>query len=861
MRKYLIYSSLITLGTIATILIYLSIYGIKTERFNDLIIDKIKEVNPKLSLNISDVFFTLNVKEKSINITTQNSKIFIDKEFINLSRIDLNLDILKFLRKENAIKKIKILTDKNKIKKFADFINSYKFNIPRVLFFNQIKDGNITAEININFSNKDTIEYLFDVNANIREAKLNLLNQYKIEGIDFDLNIKNNTYIIENTKFNSEGINFNSKKIIIKKINKNYEIQGDIANKKELINPKYFTKIFNFETNFLENKNILAETRNEFKFKINSNREIKDLNIVSEVNFDEIFISNKIQNLISLQKGSIKTNYKKNYLEVNIDSGYSYLNNNYQNNKNDKITIKIIKNNDEDFIIKALVKNENNIINSTEISKYFKNIDEFIKDQNLKFGSLSRINFLINDKNKVKDLNIKSQLNLDEMLINLKSSKLKKFFPDYKNILKTKNNKIELDYSNKNLKLNSGGLYSLDTKYDKFDFKLIKNKNTYKLNSKISLDANKILLEDIGYIKKKGTISEVEFNGKLFENKEIKIEKINYLENQNNISLSNLHLTDNYKVADLDKLKLKFLSNNKKLNDLTILKSNDKFNLSSTNFDGKFIIKNLLSGDTNNSFLKRFKNFNSEIILNFDSFFIDDNDYLKKINGSFTVENNIIKYGNITAKLNNKNDFNLNIKTNSNKEKVTNLYIENPRPFIQNYNFIKGFNNGSLSYSSIEKNNIASSNLKIYDFKIKEVPVLAKILTLASLQGIADLLTGEGIRFDDFEMDYKSEKNLIKIKEMYAIGPAISILMKGYIEKNKITSLRGTLVPATTINKSIAKLPLVGELLVGKKIGEGVFGVSFKIKGPPKDLKTTVNPIKTLTPRFITRTLDKLKKN
>ena len=41
----------------------------------------------------------------------------------------------------------------------------------------------------------------------------------------------------------------------------------------------------------------------------------------------------------------------------------------------------------------------------------------------------------------------------------------------------------------------------------------------------------------------------------------------------------------------------------------------------------------------------------------------------------------------------------------------------------------------------------------------------------------------------------------------------------------------------------------------------GVFGVSFKIKGPPKKLKTTVNPIKTLTPRFITRTLEKIKRN
>ena len=52
-----------------------------------------------------------------------------------------------------------------------------------------------------------------------------------------------------------------------------------------------------------------------------------------------------------------------------------------------------------------------------------------------------------------------------------------------------------------------------------------------------------------------------------------------------------------------------------------------------------------------------------------------------------------------------------------------------------------------------------------------------------------------------------------------------------------------------------------GDILVGKKAGEGVFGVSFKIKGFPDDLKTTVNPIKTLTPRFITRTLEKIKKS
>ena len=141
------------------------------------------------------------------------------------------------------------------------------------------------------------------------------------------------------------------------------------------------------------------------------------------------------------------------------------------------------------------------------------------------------------------------------------------------------------------------------------------------------------------------------------------------------------------------------------------------------------------------------------------------------------------------------------------------------------------------------------------------MPALTKLLTLASLQGIADLVSGEGIRFNEFEMNFVNKNNLMTINEIYAIGPAISILMEGYVEQNKLISLKGTLVPATTLNKVIGSIPLLGKILVGSSTGEGVFGVSFKIKGSPNDLKTTVNPIKTLTPRFITRTLDKIKKN
>ena len=196
-----------------------------------------------------------------------------------------------------------------------------------------------------------------------------------------------------------------------------------------------------------------------------------------------------------------------------------------------------------------------------------------------------------------------------------------------------------------------------------------------------------------------------------------------------------------------------------------------------------------------------------------------------------------------------------------NKQKITSFYSDNAEPFVKHYKFIKGFKGGKIDFYSVKENNMSNSTLNIFDFKVKEMPALTKLLSLASLQGIADLMTGEGIRFDEFEMNFNNKNKLMTIDEIYALGPALSILMSGYIESNKLISLRGTMVPATTINKIIGKIKIIGDILVGSKKGEGVFGVSFKIKGPPKKLETTVNPIKTLTPRFITRTIEKINKN
>ena len=273
------------------------------------------------------------------------------------------------------------------------------------------------------------------------------------------------------------------------------------------------------------------------------------------------------------------------------------------------------------------------------------------------------------------------------------------------------------------------------------------------------------------------------------------------------------------------------------------------------------IINKILNADNESDKSLIFKDFKSSLNIRIEKTYLDKIEFVNDLTGNIDFKNNKINKVDLESFFSNNKKLSVSINTNANNEKITTLFTDYPKPLVKRYKYIKGFEEGILDFYSINKNGKSKSVLKIDNFKLQEVPVLAKLLTLASLQGISDLLTGEGIRFTDFEMNFSNTKKLMIIDEMYAIGPAISILMDGYIESDKLVSLRGTLVPATTINRTIASIPFIGNILVGKKVGEGVFGVSFKVKGTPKNLKTTVNPVKTLTPRFITRTLEKIKKN
>ena len=484
---------------------------------------------------------------------------------------------------------------------------------------------------------------------------------------------------------------------------------------------------------------------------------------------------------------------------------------------------------------------------------------QFINDQEITFKIKNKFSFTVQDE-KIKALKYLSKIDLDSVILNPETNLLKNYFSNYDNYVLLKNNSITLKYENKNLNIVGESEYSFGTSYNKIKYNINKKKDIYDFLTLINFDNNSIKIKLINYSKEKNKKSNLKLKGSYNKSK-VKFNEITYNEDQNFFELKDLIFNNNFKIVDLNKIKVDYLNENNIKNEFTIKKDLTYYNLSGKSFDSYDLINNILLSDSDESFLDNF-NLKDETVLNINlnKVLLDKENSSKNLYGKLTIKNNKVHNLNLTSVFDNNKKFELDVKTLKNNQKITSFYSDNAEPFVKHFKFIKGFKEGKIDFYSVKENNVSNSTLNIFDFKVKEMPALTKLLSLASLQGIADLMTGEGIRFNEFELNFNNKNKLMTIDEIYAIGPAISILMNGYIESNKLISLRGTMVPATTLNKVIGSLPLIGNILVGKKIGEGVFGVSFKIKGPPKKLKTTVNPIKTLTPRFITRTLEKVKK-
>ena len=693
-------------------------------------------------------------------------------------------------------------------------------------------------------------------------SKVNKKISIELKDVKILLNLSNFSIAL---KTYGPNLVFDNKKIKLKNIKTNFSLGSFLKKEFAIKNVSISTK----ENNLKDVVSLARVYQNSPQLLI-FNKMIKNGTLVTDINFN-FNDKGKINKDYSI-KGSVKdTKFrllnKQIIKNVNLsfdvqDNMYLLNDTKFELNQIKLLSKKIeITNFNKYFLIKGDLKNPESLFNLEVLSIYFRNSFENLGFSNLNFSSDSNFSFKLNKRFKLSDINIKSKINLKKLDYKLNSLKLKSYIPNYNGLFKLNDHKILLVFNKDQLSFTGKGKFFIDKISDEIDYDILLKDGDYIFKTKIALNNSPLLIKFLNYSKEKNKSSLLELEGLFKKNKSLIFNKILFEEATNKILVEGVSLNENFKINYLKNLELDILNKNEKYNKISLKKNKKNYELNGKVFDASALVEQILESNNNSGVSSIFNDFNSNISVKIDKTYIDKISYINNLSGSINFTKNKINQLNLQSNFSNNKKLALTINTTENNEKVTTLFSGHPKPLVKRYKFIKGFEDGVLDFQSIKKNNTSKSVLIIDNFKVKEVPVLAKLLTLASLQGIADLLTGEGIRFTDFEMIFSNKDKLMTIDEIYAIGPAISIMMSGYIESEKLVSLRGTLVPATTINRTIASIPLIGDILIGKKVGEGVFGVSFKIKGPPKNLKTTVNPIKTLTPRFITRTIEKIKKN
>lgn len=578
----------------------------------------------------------------------------------------------------------------------------------------------------------------------------------------------------------------------------------------------------------------------------------------------EIFLGkdNIFENFIA--RGDIKGLTLNTINKINLEN----LNFNFFADKSDvllkEITGNILGTEIEDGDLRVNLTNiisvESNFLSKINFKKgdkirykeFFKNINFFENIETLKVDLNNNFSIKFDQTYKVKDFSFKSNGLLQNAHIKFEEP-IKNFALD-RNIdfINLKNSRVLINLDKKLKSINLDGLYSFDSK-DYLEFKMTNEylKNSFALDIQADLK-EKINLKVLNYTKKKDTKANLSFNLTKRKN-DLRIKELNFSHDDTQISIKGL-IISNGNITSIDKLKVKTYLDGKNNNDFTLILK-DKILINGTKADASNLPKIL----SENSRTNNFKKINKNIDINIKNIIAPLSENLKNFKLLGFIENG--KFSSITSKGDFGNNKHLDITMKNNKKdnkKYLEIYSDLTSPLLTNYSFFKGLSGGNLLYTSILEENYSTSKLKIENFKVVNAPGVIKLLSLADLGGLADLAEGEGITFDVLEINMEKSQEELKLNEILALGPSMSVLIEGYQNSN-ITSLRGTLVPAKTLNKFIAKIPLIGDIVIPKEVGEGLFGISFKMKGPPGQIKTSINPIKTLTPRFIQKVIEKNK--
>ena len=175
MLKKLYQILLVIIFIIISFCIYLSIYGINTDKLNGIINEKISQRDSDFDIKLNKIKIFLDIGSFKLEAKTKNPIILYKKNKIELQSISTALPLLSIFTQEAKIENLKFITKKNKLKDLIEFGRGFQ-NTPQLFILKKmVKSGDISIEAKINFSEDGSILKDYVIDGDLENVNLRLL--------------------------------------------------------------------------------------------------------------------------------------------------------------------------------------------------------------------------------------------------------------------------------------------------------------------------------------------------------------------------------------------------------------------------------------------------------------------------------------------------------------------------------------------------------------------------------------------------------------------------------------------------------------------------------------------------------------
>ncbi len=124
--------------------------------------------------------------------------------------------------------------------------------------------------------------------------------------------------------------------------------------------------------------------------------------------------------------------------------------------------------------------------------------------------------------------------------------------------------------------------------------------------------------------------------------------------------------------------------------------------------------------------------------------------------------------------------------------------------------------------------------------RIQDAPALAELLSAVSVVGLLEQMNGDGLAFNNGEIDFILTPSAVEISQGSAVGASLGISFAGlYQSDSGRLDLQGVISPIYLVNG-------LGQIF--SRRGEGLFGFNYRLTGTAANPDVSVNPLSVFTP-------------